>query len=182
MAVKDEKKIGIGILLLLALLLLAWRKKQVVAAPEVVAPPQVVPLPIPGKPKIRVLGLGWEGSPQTATITKQPGDYFTAVIDIDNLGAPGELLFKLGIGNRDIVGAFDELAGSGSPWSRALTCPPGRSKVYMRNLLLLSTARRQATPYDAYVLVQGRAFHSTDCFTIPLAAAPAIQVFGLAWL
>lgn len=169
-----ESKLNVGILLLLVLLALAFRKKEVAAAP----PAPGIP-PTLTAPQVKIVGIGWEGSPQTTSITKNPGELFTAVIDIENTGGVGDVSFKLGIGSKGIT--FDELSNAGSPWSRTLSCPSGTSKVYMSNLLLLSTARRQSAPYDAYVLVQGKTFYSYDCFTIPLGVA-AVSVLSLSWL
>jgi len=163
---KKEVAAGAGALILIVLLALAFAKKK-----EEVPPGQ-------GEPVITVTKLGFEGSPQTAKITKKQGDSFTAVISINNTGGAGSVPFELGIGDYTFFIHNDK---GNSPWTATLSCPQGSSTVRINGRLSSTFPARPASPYDAWVTVQGKTYDFLDCFTV-ITGVPAVSVLSLAWL
>jgi len=165
---KEEMAIGAGGLIILLLLVFALAKKK-----EEVPPSQGE-----GKPIIAVKSLGFEGSPQTAKITKAQGQSFTALIGIENTGGAGDVLFELGIG--DITWGINNDKGN-SPWKATLHCIKGSSTVRITGTLSSTFPARPASPYDAWVTVQGKTYDFPDCFTVILST-PTVSVLSLSWL
>jgi len=175
MAVKKE--IGAGTLLLILLGVWLWQKDKAEAAP---APTEVPP---EGPPEIKVIRVGWEGSPQTATITKYPGDSFSALIDVENTGGAGSVTFDLHIGQ--LWRGYDDIGEAGSPWFRTVTVARGRSTVRMDMKLNPANAwNGEGTWQDAWLRVNGSlVWKKADCFRIMRkVTAPAVEVLGLSWL
>ena len=162
---KKEVAAGAGVLLLLILLAFALAKKKEEE-------------PIKGQPIITVEKLGFEGSPQTAKITKKQGESFTAVVGINNTGGTGSVPFELGIGDYAFFIRNDK---GNSPWIATLFCPQGSSTVRITGRLSSDFPARPDKPYDAWVIAQGKTYDSPDCFTVVTVAA-AISILSLAWL
>ena len=165
---KEEVAIGAGGLILLVLLVFALAKKK----------DEVPSGQGEGKPIITVKSIGFEGSPQTATITKAQGQSFSAIIAIENTGGAGDILFELGIGDYAFFIHNDK---GNSPWRATLHCIKGSSTVRITGTLSSTFPARPASPYDAWVTVQGKTFDFPDCFTVTLGA-PIVNVLSLSWL
>lgn len=162
-----KKEVSAGALLILLLLaIFAFRKKE--------EPPAVGK----GVPVITVKNLGFEGSPQTPRISKIQGSAFTALIGIENTGGEGDVPFELGIGEKTLFVRNDI---GNSPWRVTRRCIRGTSTVRIAGRLSATFPARPASPYDAWVTVQGKTFDFPNCFTVtPLMAA--INVLRLSWL
>ncbi|MBA7583798.1 hypothetical protein ES708_25748 [subsurface metagenome] len=130
-----------------------------------------------GAPEVKVIGLGFEGSPQAPTITKFQGDDFTAFIAIENEGGAGILPFELGIGSHTIW--HDDFGNS--PWTASFDCPPGKSTLKMTCTLSKDFPAQPDNPFDAWVIVHGKHYDFHDCFTVRGLAA-AITVLSISWL
>ena len=164
---KKEVAVGAGALILLLLVAFAFAKKKKDEEPP----------PSDGEPAVKVIGIGFEGSPQTPTITKFQGDDFTAFIDIENEGGAGILPFELGIGSHTIW--HDDFGNS--PWTASFNCPTGKSKLKMDCSLSKDFPAQPDNPFDAWVIVQGKHYDFHDCFTVRGLAA-AITVLSISWL
>ncbi len=165
---KKEVAVGAGALILLLLVAFAFAKKKKDEEPP----------PGEGEPVIAVTGIGWEGSPQTAKITKFQGESFTAFIDIENNGGAGSVSFELGIGYKTLFIRNDK---GNSPWTASFTCPTGKSKLKMDCQLSSTFPAAPDNPYDAWVTVQGKHYDFPTCFTVK-GLAPAITVLSISWL
>ncbi|GAI79259.1 unnamed protein product [marine sediment metagenome] len=164
---KKEVAVGAGALILLLLIAFAFAKKKKDEEPP----------PDEGEPAVKVIGLGFEGSPQTAKITKFQGDDFTAFIAIENKGGAGILPFELGIGSHTVW--HDDFGNS--PWTASFNCPTGKSTLKMTCKLSDDFPAQPDNPFDAWVIVQGETYDFHDCFTV-LGLAPEITVLGISWL
>jgi hypothetical protein len=187
-----KKELGVGGLLILGIIIWAlWPKPPKFECPycdatfktkaeldaHIEAEHPGEPIPDGGEPAVKVIGIGFEGSPQTPTITKFQGDDFTAFIDIENEGGAGILPFELGIGSHTIW--HDDFGNS--PWTASFNCPTGKSKLKMDCSLSKDFPAQPDNPFDAWVIVQGKHYDFHDCFTVRGLAA-AITVLSISWL
>ena len=177
-----KEAIGIGTVAVVGFLLwLIFRERPAEAAPPPEPLPPVEPVPPGGEPRIRVVDLGFEGSPQTPRITKNPGDSFAAVITVQNDGGAGNVEFRLVIGN-DVAGVMDEHGR----WQRTVNVPVGRSEVKIPGRLARDFP---AGTWDAEILIRippgtGRwrsVLKRLNVFTVR-AIQPRVRVLELAWL
>lgn len=188
---KKEVAVGAGVLILLLLVAFAFAKKKEYECPycdatfktkaeldaHIEAEHPGEPIPDGGEAKIEVIGIGFEGSPQTPTITKMQGDEFSALIDIENSGGEASVPFELGIGSHTIW--HDDFGNS--PWTATFTCPRGKSKLKMTCQLSADFPAQPDNPFDAWVIVQGKTYNFHDCFTV-IPISPLIQVLSISWL
>jgi hypothetical protein len=165
---KKEVAVGAGALILLLLIAFAFAKKKKDEEPP----------PGEGEPEVKVIGIGWEGSPQTPTITKFQGESFSALIDIENNGGAGSVSFELGIGYKTLFIHNDK---GNSPWTASFNCPIGKAKLKMTASLSTTFPAAPDNPYDAWVKVQGKYYEFPTCFTVK-GLAPEITVLSISWL
>ena len=167
---KKEAGAGLGVLVVIGLVmwLLSRKKEEGQGAPE------------QGKPEVKVVEFGWEGSPQAATITKLPGDSFTGVVTVDNTGGAGNITFQLHIGR---YWRRDDIGQAGSPWTFTRLVPKGRSTI--RASARLNPANKwngDGSWQDAW-LTGDLVYHKVNCFRInAVAVKPRVEVLTLSWL
>ena len=160
---KREVGAGLGVLVVIGLVLwLLSRKKE------------------EGKPEVKVVELGWEGSPQAATITKLPGDSFTGVVTVDNTGGAGNITFQLHIGR---YWRRDDIGEAGSPWTFTRLVPKGRSTIRASGRLNPANKWNGDGSWQDAWLTGDLSYHKVNCFRInAVGVKPRVEVLTLSWL